>query len=175
MSGGPVDTVVIDWRPGLLPEELAVSTITLAVLATGQARAIDPSERSRRQARLQVVEALSTPIDFGRAAARSFGLMVAAVHAFGRSHRRYLADLLIAAVAHAEGLTLYTRNGTDLTGLEELIAIVRSSGPALVGPHAWHQPVPAAPRMPAPTHDSASIGSICNVAVRSSRNPSRFG
>jgi predicted nucleic acid-binding protein len=125
LSAGLVDTsVVIDWRPGLLPDELAVSTITLAELATGPARAVDPAERARRQARLQVVEGLFTPIDFGRAAARSFGLVVAAVNAVGRSHRRYLADLLIAAVAHAEGLTLYTRNPDDLVGLEGLITII---------------------------------------------------
>jgi predicted nucleic acid-binding protein len=66
LSAGLIDTsVVIDWRPGHLPDELAVSTITLAELATGPAGATDPSERARRQARLQVVEAL-TPIDFGR-------------------------------------------------------------------------------------------------------------
>jgi hypothetical protein len=35
-----------------------------------------------------------------------------------------LADLLIAATAHANGLDLYTRNGDDLTGLEELVRVV---------------------------------------------------
>lgn len=36
-----------------------------------------------------------------------------------------MADLLIAATAHANGLTLYTRNPRDFDGLEELLTVVR--------------------------------------------------
>src|SRR5258707_15662007 len=115
---GLVDTsVVIDWdEPGVmaaLPGGVAVSTITLAELAAGPHLARDPLERARRQARLQQVEALFDPLDFDLAAARSFGQAVAAVAAAGRSHRPRVADLLIAAVAHANKLALYTRNPTD--------------------------------------------------------------
>jgi predicted nucleic acid-binding protein len=49
---------------------------------------------------------------------------VAAVNAAGRSHRSRIADLLIAAIAHANGLTLYTRNPDDFVGLEDLLHIV---------------------------------------------------
>ena len=35
-----------------------------------------------------------------------------------------MADLLIAAIAHANGLTLYTRNPDYFIGLEELIHVI---------------------------------------------------
>jgi predicted nucleic acid-binding protein len=128
MAAGLIDTsVVVDWDDSTvierLPDEVAVSTITLAELATGPHLAADAGERARRQARLQQAEALFDPIDFDRAAARSYGEVVAAVAAMGRSHRARLADLLIAAVAHANGLALYTRNPRDFVGLETLIAV----------------------------------------------------
>src|SRR5436309_10945956 len=106
MGSAIADTsVIIDWDlPGVvaaLPDVVAVSTITVAELAAGPHLARDPLEKARRQARLQQVEALFEPLDFDLAAARSFGLIVAAVTAAGRSHRSRMADLLIAAIAHA--------------------------------------------------------------------------
>jgi predicted nucleic acid-binding protein len=115
VGDGLVDTsVVVDWDDpavvGALPQVVAISTITLAEPAAGPHPARDPLARARRQARLQQVEALLDPLGFDVAAARSFGLVVAAVAAAGRSHRSRVADLLIAAVAHANGLPLYTPN-----------------------------------------------------------------
>jgi hypothetical protein len=49
---------------------------------------------------------------------------VAAVAETGRSHRRRVSDLLIAATAHANGLTLYTRNPADFAGLSDLVDVV---------------------------------------------------
>lgn len=128
MSTGLIDTsVVIDWDdPAVfsgLPDEVALSTISLAELAAGPHVASDTAERARRQARLQQAEALFEPLEFDRAAARSFGQIVAAVAASGRSHRPRIADLLIAAVAHTNGLALYTRNPKDLAGLEDLVEV----------------------------------------------------
>ncbi|MDP9181765.1 MAG: type II toxin-antitoxin system VapC family toxin [Actinomycetota bacterium] len=128
MPAGLVDTsVIIDWDdPTLvsaLPDEIAVSTITLAELAAGPHLTDNSGERARRQARLQQAEALFEPLEFDRAAARSFGQVVAAVTAAGRSHRPRFADLLIASVAHANGLDLYTRNAKDLAGLEDLVVV----------------------------------------------------
>ena len=54
----------------------------------------------------------------------SYGRLVAAVVETGRSHRRRIADLLIAATAHANGLTLSTRNSDDFTGLGSLIEVI---------------------------------------------------
>jgi predicted nucleic acid-binding protein len=129
VTAGLIDTsVVIDWDDprvvAALPEEVAVSAITLAELAAGPHLAAEPAERARRQFRLQQAEALFDPIDFDRAAARSYGQVVAAVAFSGRSHRRRAADLLIAATAHARGLTLYTRNPDDFSGLEPLVTVI---------------------------------------------------
>ena len=49
---------------------------------------------------------------------------MAAVAETGRSHRRRVADLLIAATAHANDLTLYTRNPDDFAGLDDLIHVI---------------------------------------------------
>ena len=130
MTAGLIDTsVVIDWADpaviAALPDEVAVSSITLAELAAGPHLAADPAERARRQATLQQAEALFEPLPFDRAAARSYGLIVAAVAAAGRSHRLRVADLLIASVAVANGLPLYTRNPDDFAGLEPLLTVTR--------------------------------------------------
>jgi predicted nucleic acid-binding protein len=129
MATGLLDTsVVIDWDdPSVqraLPEEIAVSAITLAELAAGPILASTVTEQSIRQARLQQTEATFEPIPFDAAAARSFGQIVAAVASTGRTHRSRMADLLIAAIAHANGLELYTRNPGDFVGLEELIHVI---------------------------------------------------
>lgn len=129
MTTGLLDTsVVIDWhRPEVLsalPEEAAVAAITLAELAAGPHLASTAAERARRQARLQQVESTFAPIPFEASAARSYGQIVAAVAQWGRSPRPRVADLLIAATAHAHGFTLYTRNADDFAGTEELIAVV---------------------------------------------------
>ncbi len=131
MSTGLLDTsVVIEWDStdvaAALPDEAAVCAITLAELAAGPHLATASDERARRQARLQQVEATFEPIPFDAAAARSYGQIVAAVAEAGRSHRPRIADLLIAATAHANDLPLYTRNPHDfdeLAGLIELVAI----------------------------------------------------
>lgn len=129
MTTGLLDTsVVIDWHDPVvvaaLPEQLAISAITAAELAAGPLLATGADEAARRQVRLQEVEAALEPIVFDGAAARSYGMVVAAVARQGRRPRGRFADLLIAATAHANGLDLYTRNGEDFAGLAELVNVV---------------------------------------------------
>ena len=129
MTSGLLDTsVVIDWDdPAViraLPDESAISVVTLAELAAGPHLASSPLERARRQARVQQVEEIFEPLPLTVAAARSYGLVVAAVAESGRSHRPRIADLLIAATAHAHGLALFTRNERDFEGLAVLIEVV---------------------------------------------------
>ena len=129
MTSGLLDTsVVVDWHdPAViraLPDEMAISAITAAELAAGPHMAATPAEAARRQERLQEVEAKLEPLGFDGATVRSYGLVVAAVVREGRQPRRRFADLLIAATARANGLTLYTRNGDDFAGLEDLIKVV---------------------------------------------------
>lgn len=129
MSKGLLDTsVVIDWDipdvAAALPDEAAVCAITLAELTAGPHLASTSGERARRQTRLQQIEGTFEPIPFDVTAARSYGQVVAAVVETGRSHRRRVADLLIAATAHANGLVLYTRNPDDFIGLGRLVEVV---------------------------------------------------
>lgn len=129
MVAGLLDTsVVIDWDDravaDALPDEVAVCAVTVAQLAAGPHIATSGAERANRQARLQQVEAMFEPLPFGAVAARSYGLIVAAVIEAGRSHRSRVADLLIAATAHANDLVLYTRNQDDFAGLGNLVSVV---------------------------------------------------
>jgi predicted nucleic acid-binding protein len=128
-TSGLLDTsIVIDWHDpavsAALPDEVAISAITAAELAAGPHLAATAIEAAKRQARLQEVESRLEPIPFDAVAARSYGLIVAAVVSEFRKPRSRFADLLIAATAHANGLDLYTRNGDDFTGLEELVRVV---------------------------------------------------
>jgi hypothetical protein len=128
-SAGLLDTsVVIDWHDpdvlAALPDQIAISAITTAELAAGPRLAATPAEAARRQARLQEVETKVEPLVFDAAAARSYGLVVAADVGTGRQPRGRFADLLIAATAHANGLDLYTRNSEDFAGLSGLIEVV---------------------------------------------------
>lgn len=108
-----------------LPAEVAISAITLAELAAGPHATNDHDERSRRQDRLQRVEAAFDPLPFGADAARAYGRVFSAVFTTGRKPRGGRAvDLLIAATACAEGLPLYTRNPADFASLDNLIDVV---------------------------------------------------
>lgn len=129
MAAGLLDTsVVIDWDDRVvaaaLPDDVAVCAVTVAELAAGPHLASSGVERANRQARLQQVEAMFEPLPFDAVAARSYGLIVAAVVEAGRSHRSRIADLLIAATAHANDLDLYTRNPDDFAGLDQLVSVV---------------------------------------------------
>lgn len=128
-AAGLLDTsVVIDWDDravaAALPDDVAVCAVTVAELAAGPHLASSGAERANRQARLQQVEAMFEPLPFDAVAARSYGLIVAAVVEAGRSHRSRVADLLIAATAHANSLALYTRNPHDFAGLDNLVSVV---------------------------------------------------
>ena len=117
-----VDHDVID--PGLLPDESAISAVTLAELAAGPHATADEQERARRQDRLQWAAATWDPVPFDAEAARTYGRVFAATKAAGRSGRTRVADLLIAATAAANSLPLYTRNPADFAGLEQIVMVV---------------------------------------------------
>ncbi|MBB1495030.1 hypothetical protein J4N02_01110 [Propioniciclava sp. MC1595] len=82
------------------------------------------AERARRVAVLQFVESTFDPIPFGVEAARCYGLMCAAVQASGRTPRRRIAELMIAATAASNGLPLYTTNPSDYEGLDGIVHVV---------------------------------------------------
>jgi predicted nucleic acid-binding protein len=128
LARGLLDTSVIVDLDRLdasqLPEEVAISTVTLAELSAGPSATTDVSERARRQDRLQRTEAAFDPLPFDIRSARAYGRVHAAVVEQGRQPRRKFADLLIAATALAEDLPVVTRNGKDFQGLEGLVTVI---------------------------------------------------
>lgn len=107
-----------------LPEESAVSAISLAELAAGPHATADQDERAKRQDRLQWAATTWDALPFDSHSARAYGRVFAAAKKSGRSSRSRLADLLIASTAAANDLPIYTRNPHDFLGLEGVIRIV---------------------------------------------------
>lgn len=107
-----------------LPGELLTSTVTLAELSAGVHQTDDAVERARRIARLQRTEAVFDPLPFDTEAARQYGLIAAAVIAYGRKPRRREADLMIASIAAARRLPLFTTNPDDFKGTEGVVTVV---------------------------------------------------
>lgn len=112
-----------DLDPASLPAEPLISTITLAELSVGPLVADTDEERDARQAHLQQAEADFDPIPFDAAAARAFGIVAASLRRSGRKPTARSYDAMIAAVAVANGLTLYTANPSDFTGIDGLAVV----------------------------------------------------
>jgi predicted nucleic acid-binding protein len=104
-----------------LPDECAIASITLAELAVGAS--IDGPDRDARSRRLQWARQFFEPFPFGSDSAMAYGHLVASIRRSGRKERSRIADLLIAAVASANGLPLYTTNADDFAGLDSLVEI----------------------------------------------------
>jgi predicted nucleic acid-binding protein len=125
---GVLDTsVVIDHdqiNAERLPDESAITAVTLAELAAGPHATEDKDERARRQDRLQWATGIWDPLPFDAESARMYGRMFAAARAAGQSSRARLADLLIASTAAAHELPLYTRNPSDFAALERIVKVV---------------------------------------------------
>ena len=141
---GLLDTNIMILRrwidPTELPAEMAISAITLAELSAGphevrrndeQADYDEYAERARRLDVLQRAENEFDPIPFDAEAARIYGRICAAVIGAGRKPRRRVADLMIAAIAVAEELPLFTTNPDDFRGLEDLLTVVPVTRPTL--------------------------------------------
>jgi predicted nucleic acid-binding protein len=139
---GLLDTNVIVLRrwidPAELPDQMAISAITLAELSAGphlvrtndeQSEYDERAERARRIDVLQRAENEFDPIPFEAEAARIYGRLTASVVAVGRQPRRRVADLMIAATAIAEDLPLYTTNSSDFAGLDDLLTVVPVTRP----------------------------------------------
>jgi predicted nucleic acid-binding protein len=107
-----------------LPAELVISTVSLAELSAGVHSAVDAGERARRVLRVQRVEATFSPLPFDVEAARQYGIIAAEVIAMGRRPRGRVADLMVASIAAANKLPLFTTNPADFRGLESVVTVV---------------------------------------------------
>jgi predicted nucleic acid-binding protein len=117
-----IDLDLID--PAALPSVPEITAVTLAELHQGVAMARDTATRATRTEKLgaAVADFDSLPFD-GEAAAR-YGTLVALAIAAGRDPRPRRMDLMIAAIASANALPLYTRNVKDFTGLDGVVTVI---------------------------------------------------
>lgn len=127
-TSGLIDTNIVIHLAALdraeLPDEMAITTVTLAELSAGPHATDDPIERARRTRVLQYAEATFEPLPFDAAAARAFGQVSAAVLTAGRKPRRRLADLMIASIAVVNRLPVYTTNPVDFVGMEAVVDVI---------------------------------------------------
>ncbi|WP_036567778.1 type II toxin-antitoxin system VapC family toxin [Nocardia sp. BMG51109] len=143
-DAGLLDTNILILRghldPAELPAQMAITAVTLAELSSGphevrsnneQNDYDEHEERARRMDVLQRAESEFDPIPFDAEAARTYGRIAAATVAAGRKPRRRIADLMIAAVAVAENLPLYTTNPDDYRGLDKLLTVVPIARPEI--------------------------------------------
>jgi tRNA(fMet)-specific endonuclease VapC len=100
----------LDRARAQLPERPMISTITLA-------------ERAVRLAEVQQAETDFEALPFDAVAARAFGTVAADMRAAGRTSRARSFDAMIAAVALANDLPLYTCNPSDFDGIGGLQVI----------------------------------------------------
>ena len=122
---GILDTATVILLPRLadpsaLPSEPLITAITLAELSVGPLVAVDEQERAARQAHVQQAEADFTPLPFDAAAARAFGRVAASLRRAGRKSAARAYDAMIAGIAIANDLPIYTCNPADFSGIDEL-------------------------------------------------------
>lgn len=106
--------------PECLPKYPSITTITLAELSVGPHVTTNDIERAARQVHLQQAESDFEPIPFDAAAARAFGRVASDIRSAGRKTKARAYDALIASIAVAQGLPLYTANPDDFLGITEL-------------------------------------------------------
>ena len=109
--------------PSLLPQRPLISAITLAELSVGPLVAANETQRAARLAHLQQAEADFDPLPFDADAARAFGQVAASLRRSGRKASARAYDAMIAAVAVANGLPLYTCNPDDFANIDGLTVV----------------------------------------------------
>lgn len=128
IEAGLLDTSVVILLarlrdPSTLPPDPRISAVTLAELTLGPLVAASDEERVVRQAHLQQAEADFEPLPFDAAAARAFGRVAASIRRSGRKPAARSFDAMIAAVAIANDLPVYTVNPQDFAGIDGLTVV----------------------------------------------------
>ena len=117
-----IDLAAID-EPNL-PLKAKISAVTLAELGLGIALASTPEALALRTERLLEIEHSFEALPFSATAARRFTSISKLVVASGRNPKPRKMDLMIAAIASANELPLFTRNADVFKGLGSLLTLV---------------------------------------------------
>jgi hypothetical protein len=110
--------------PTGLPRIPEITAVTMAELHQGLAMARDAITRAARTEKLGAAIVDFEPLPFDGAAAARYGTLVALVLHTNRDLRPRRLDLMIAAIASARELPLYTRDATDFRGLEDMVEVI---------------------------------------------------
>ena len=114
-----IDLGLLD--PAALPVTPELTAITMAELHQGVAMAKDAASRAARTEKLAAAIVEFEPLPFDGPAAARYGTLVALTVEASRDPKPRRLDLMIAAIASAHGLPLYTRNAKDLVGLADMV------------------------------------------------------
>ena len=135
-----------------------ITAVTLAELALGPLVAADEKEQATRQAVLQRAESDFKPLPFDADAARTFGEVAASLRRAGRNPATRTFDAMIAAVAIANDLPLYTCNPGDFAPIDRLrVVAVR------------HPDKPVVAERPSPRYDAGHADAVDMTQIRANR------
>lgn len=110
--------------PASLPRAPEITAITMAELQQGVAMAKNGITRAARTELLGAAIVDFDPLPFDGEAAARYGTLVALTIEAKRDPRPRRMDLMIAAIASAHDLPLFTRNINDFVGLEAMVTII---------------------------------------------------
>lgn len=117
-------SVLVATDVPVLEGELAISAASLAELHFGVLVTSDRSIRAERLRRLSMLQRTFDALPVDDEVAAHYGQLADAVVVVGRQPRSRVIDLLVVATALTHGARLYTRNASDLVGIEHLLDIV---------------------------------------------------
>ena len=117
-----IDLAALD--PSALPAVPEITAITMAELHQGVAMAKDAATRAARTELLGAAIVEFEPLPFDAEAATRYGTLVALTLEAKHDPKPRRLDLMIAAIASARGLPLYTRNEADFKGLEDMLEVI---------------------------------------------------
>lgn len=110
--------------PVFLPEVPEITAITMAELQQGVAMAKNAITRAARTELLGTAIVDFDPLPFDGDATARYGTLVALTIEAKRDPRPRRLDLMIAAIASAHDLPLFTRNIDDFAGLEDMVTVI---------------------------------------------------
>jgi toxin FitB len=110
--------------PASLPAVPELTAITMAELQQGVAMAKNAITRAARTELLGAAIVDFDPLPFDGEAAARYGTLVALTIDAKRDPRPRRLELMIAAIASAHALPLFTRNLDDFAGLGDMVTVV---------------------------------------------------
>lgn len=129
-EAGILDTNAVirlgELAPEHLPVKPVITTVTMAELSVGPLTAESDEAAAERQAHLQMAEADFEALPFDAPAARAFGRVAASLRRAGRKASARTYDAMIAAIALANDLPVYTANPDDFAGVDGLDVVSSS-------------------------------------------------